>query len=390
MAALQFVDVPGYAAILFRRTFSDLALPGALMDRAGEWLRGTAARWHGIEKRWSFPSGATLSFGYLDTENDKYRYQSADFQYVGFDEASQFTESQYRYLFSRLRRLNTSDVPTRMRAASNPGGVGHEWVKKRFIGKDTHYQASLKDNPHIDAAEYRQNLANLDPITRQQLEHGDWDAYAGGRFKRDWLRKYIVKGPYLHFGDKAYTPLQLTGRFLTVDPAATAKELAKDDPDFTSISAWATTPCGKLVWLGCKLVRCEIPDIPPLVAEMYARHKAAMALVEGIGVGKGAAQLCKRHPAHMNVVEVKSVKDKLTNAANALNMAEAWRVWLPADDPTFPLEEIEAQLIRFTGDPGRDGHDDAVDNLSTAANRVTVRAVADKPTPIAGALRPGF
>jgi hypothetical protein len=92
----------------------------------------------------------------------------------------------------------------------------------------------------------------------------------------------------------------------------------------------------------------------------------------------------------MNVIEVKSVKDKLTNAANALNMAEAGRVWLPADDPAFPLEEVEAQLIRFTGDPNRDGHDDAVDNLSTAANRVSGRAVANKPMRIAGAVRPGF
>jgi len=49
MAALQYVDVPGYAAILFRRTFRDLALPGALMDRAREWLSGTDARWNEID-----------------------------------------------------------------------------------------------------------------------------------------------------------------------------------------------------------------------------------------------------------------------------------------------------------------------------------------------------
>ncbi|GAF75153.1 unnamed protein product, partial [marine sediment metagenome] len=76
MAALQYVDVPDYAAILFRRTYADLALPGALMDRAGEWLGGTEAHWSGQDKRWTFPSGATLTFGYLDTDADRYRYQS--------------------------------------------------------------------------------------------------------------------------------------------------------------------------------------------------------------------------------------------------------------------------------------------------------------------------
>src|SRR5690349_23466030 len=70
MAALQYVDVPGYAAILFRRTYTDLALPGGLIDRAAEWLSPTDAHWSGTTATWTFPSGATLSFGYLKTEDD--------------------------------------------------------------------------------------------------------------------------------------------------------------------------------------------------------------------------------------------------------------------------------------------------------------------------------
>ena len=105
MAALQYVEVPEYAAILFRQSYADLSLPGALMDRAHGWLFQTDARWGDLKKTWIFPSGATLSFGYLENENDKYRYQSAEFQFVGFDELTQFTESQYTYLHSRLRRL---------------------------------------------------------------------------------------------------------------------------------------------------------------------------------------------------------------------------------------------------------------------------------------------
>lgn len=222
MAALQYADVPGYAAILFRRTYADLALPGALMDRSQEWLRGTAAHWSDKTKTWTFPSGATLSFGYLESENDKYRYQSAEFQFVGFDELTQFTETQYRYLFSRLRRLEQMEVPLRMRAASNPGGVGHEWVKQRFIVGDRPFvPASLDDNPYIDRVEYVKSLMHLDPVTREQLLRGDWTIQEGGTmFKREWFE--IVPA--------APAGINLVRYW---DMAATEAKPGKD-PDYTS------------------------------------------------------------------------------------------------------------------------------------------------------------
>jgi hypothetical protein len=175
-AALMFADVPGYAALLLRRRYSDLALPGALMHRAHEWLGGTQARWLGAEHRWLFPSGASLSFGYLENENDKYRYQSAEFQVVGFDELTQFSESQFTYLFSRLRRLADVPLSLRIRSASNPGGVRHLWAKERYLageGSRGFVPARLDDNPHLDRAEYVASLAQLDPVTRARLLAGD-------------------------------------------------------------------------------------------------------------------------------------------------------------------------------------------------------------------------
>lgn len=179
MAALEHVNEPGYSALIVRRTYKDLALPGAIMDRSHDWLRGTTARWQEIDKRWVFPSGATLTFGYLDTERDKYRYQGAEFQFVGVDELTQFTESQYSYLLSRLRRLSNSRLPIRARCASNPGGIGHDWVFARFVDGRTSegrvfVPSLLSDNPHIDQNEYRAALAQLDETTRQQLEEGRW------------------------------------------------------------------------------------------------------------------------------------------------------------------------------------------------------------------------
>ncbi len=194
MAALQYVDIPGYSALLLRRTYADLALPGAIMDRAADWLNGTDARWQDAKKTWLFPSGATLSFGYLDAEKDKFRYQGAELQFCGFDELTQFSETQYTYLFSRLRRLEGSCVPVRMRAASNPGGMGHEWVRQRFLMESSQdgrifVPARLEDNPFLDAAEYDRALAELDPTTRMQLRDGDWTVRPAGRkFRREWFQ----------------------------------------------------------------------------------------------------------------------------------------------------------------------------------------------------------
>ena len=125
MAALLFMHEYPVSAIIFRRTYTDLILPEALMDRAADWLSGTDARWVGSANRWDFPNGGTLSFGYLMKRDDKYRYQSSAFQVICFDELTQFTLDQYLYLKSRLRRLAGFPVPLWMRSATNPGGRGH-------------------------------------------------------------------------------------------------------------------------------------------------------------------------------------------------------------------------------------------------------------------------
>lgn len=192
MAAAQYVEVPGYSALLLRRTFPDLNQPGAILERSKQWWSGRA-RWVEDQKAWHFPSGSVIKFGHIEHEKDKYDYQGAEYQFIGFDELSQFTETMYRYLFSRLRRKHGIDVPLRMRAASNPGGIGHEWVKQRFIveGREKgryFLPAGLKDNPSLNAEEYLRSLENLDPITRAQLIEGDWDIHeSGGAFSRAWF-----------------------------------------------------------------------------------------------------------------------------------------------------------------------------------------------------------
>jgi len=207
MSALQHVDEPNYACLILRRTYSDLVLPGAIQDRCQDWLRGTAAVWNDSRKTFTFPSGASISFGYCQTDQDRFRYAGTEIQQLCVDELTQFTEKTYTFLQSRLRRNHGNKVKPVSRTCSNPGSTGHKWVFERFVQESTRAQgadfisAKLDDNPHVDHAEYRKALARLDPTTRAQLERGEWITDANGQlYAFDLTRNRIDHLPVLPNG----------------------------------------------------------------------------------------------------------------------------------------------------------------------------------------------
>lgn len=193
MDHLRWCDRPGYSGLILRRTLPDLALPGAIMDRAKSWLVGRpGVTWNEIGKVFRFSSGARLQFGFCETPNDVYRYQGSEFHRVSIDELTQWPEAPYRYLMSRIRRKAGDTIPLAMRAATNPGGIGHAWVKRRFVSPGdpsrAFVPAKLTDNPHLNAEEYERNLALLDEVTRAQLRDGQWIDSGEGlvyRFERN-------------------------------------------------------------------------------------------------------------------------------------------------------------------------------------------------------------
>lgn len=264
MAALQYVDVPGYSALILRRTWPDLSAPGAILDRANAWLINTDAEKREGGRVWTFPSGARITFGTILRESDKFKFQSAEYQFIGFDELTQFEESQYLYMFSRVRRPqmacltcgtavrkvrstgkfvhankeqkcttifpdpkvlaqypDAADgqsifvVPLRVRSATNPGGRGHEWVKNRFINPKTRKEsaiflpANLSDNPSLDQESYKENLMHLSPTDRDRLLLGDWDVVESGEmFERWWFKsmdKVALEGKVCRYWDMAST-----------------------------------------------------------------------------------------------------------------------------------------------------------------------------------------
>jgi hypothetical protein len=190
--ALAYVHEPRYSALLLRRTFPDLALPGALMDRSHAWLDGTRATWNERDKQWTFPTGATLQFGYCNTKQDLQRYKSAEFQYLGVDELTEWPEAWYTFLFSRLRRIRGSAIPIRARSATNPDGPGYGWVRRRFdIPENTKIErpiratpnrvflpARAEHNPSVDLEAYElaleQMLGGRKGTKWKQLRDGIW------------------------------------------------------------------------------------------------------------------------------------------------------------------------------------------------------------------------
>lgn len=218
--SLRQIENPRYNGILFRRTFNRLEGADGLIARSERWFPSYGGRYNSQKHVWKFPSGSRIYFGHMQHEWDKQQYQGAQFQYIGFDELTEFEESQYMYLFTRCRAPADSGLRSYVRAATNPGNDGHEWVKRRFITTDivnkqkwfalidevdtvvdrghpdalsrVFYPALLADNPSADPEYRRRILLNPDPVERARLLDGDWDAYSGaGRVYPNWSYENI-------------------------------------------------------------------------------------------------------------------------------------------------------------------------------------------------------
>lgn len=347
MAALQYVMHPHYAALLFRRSYTDLALPGALMDRAHEWLDPTDAEWRDRDKTWLFPSGATLTFGYMESDRDRWRYQSSEVQYIAFDEVTEFSRVQYAFMFSRLRRLGADDIPLRMRSASNPGGPGHDWVKRDMVDNPAvpFIPASRADNPALDHDSYSKALDQLDPVTRAQLRDGDWSIRPDtGLFQRDWFE---VVGEAPADADRVrYWDLA----------ASEAKDA--DDPDYTAGVKLAMKD-GVYYVEDVRHVRLTPQRVEKLVAQTAAIDgpEVRIGMEEEPGAsGKGVTDYYRRHVLRGYAFDgIRSTGSKYTRALPVVSAAEAGNVKL-VRGPWIAelLDELETL----------EGHDDQQDALS--------------------------
>jgi len=189
----------GFKALFLRRTFTELkneVIPRTLSSDIN--FRQFGGKYNKNDKVWEFPEyGSYFMFGHCEDEKDVYNYDSMQPNYVGFDELTSFLEFQYLYItLERVRSKLGSGLPHVVRSASNPGNIGHNWVRQRFIDpcptglklikgksgiKRIFIPATVDDNPHIDPV-YRQSLEALPEAEKQAKLYGNWSAFEGSVF----------------------------------------------------------------------------------------------------------------------------------------------------------------------------------------------------------------
>lgn len=251
-AAAQYVQVPGYQALILRRNFKQFEQAEGLVQTARAWWTGTGAKYHESKYRWVFPSGARVEFGHMQSEEALENYQGGGYHFVGFDELSQFEEGMYTYLFSRQRRIKGSSIPTRMRAGTNPGAT---WIRKRWdiqkpceangMGRAVqrgpkgriYVPAARDENAYLDHANYEANLRETDPITYAQIGCGDWWAKAAGKMFR--VRSEERPGGFNIVPPHRMPRLEDCEAVLRIwDLAATEPSEVTPNPDWTCGQLW--------------------------------------------------------------------------------------------------------------------------------------------------------
>ena len=206
--ALRQVDKPFYRGLLIRKTFPQLE---ELVSKSLRYYKAAypGAKYNGSQHKWTFPSGAQIYFGSMPNKNSYLNYQGLSYEYIGVDELTHFTQAEYEYLTSR-NRANGEGARVYIRATANPGGIGHGWVKDRFVTvtkpNTTHtYTAeaiapdgtkynvertrvfipsSVFDNKILLANDpsYIGTLAMMPEAQKRALLYGEWDSFEGQVF----------------------------------------------------------------------------------------------------------------------------------------------------------------------------------------------------------------
>ena len=203
-ALLFALKYPRSRQLILRRTFAELEK--SLIRTSLALFPRDIYSFNSSNHTGKFKNGSCIDFGYCAVEHDVYQYQSAEYDCVRFDELTHFTEAQYVYLISRVRGANK--FPKQIKSSTNPGGIGHSWVKARFvdpapsgtafIGSDgmkrIFIPSLLDDNRFLTASDpgYKSRLLALPERERKALLYGDWNIFEGQYFSEFSAAKHVV------------------------------------------------------------------------------------------------------------------------------------------------------------------------------------------------------
>lgn len=261
--ALRQVHIPHYKGLILRRTYPQLT---ELIEKSLLLYPKAfpGCRYNSTTHTWTFPSGAKIIFGAMQHEKDKINYQGKAYDFIGFDELTHFTYTQYSYLYSRCRP-NGPGTRVYIRATTNPGGIGHNWVKERFITaappetpieenvdietptgdhitvrrKRIFIPATVFDNQELlkNDPGYLATLGMLPEDDKRALLYGDWDSFSGQVFK-EW------KNDPAHYKDRIGTHVIDPFEIPTWWPITRSLDWGFSRP--FSVHWYATSPAGRI------------------------------------------------------------------------------------------------------------------------------------------------
>lgn len=203
---------PGIKILIVRRTYTELQ-SNHIEPILGLGLEPNYAVYNRQLHKLYFNNGSTITFGHFNSyDSAMTEYQGQEFDWIFMDEATQFTEKEFRLLGGCLRGVN--DIPKRFYLSCNPGGVGHRWVKRLFVDRDfktdsenpeenedpadyAFIQATVDDNTALmkseGGREYLKMLSQLPENIRAAHRYGDWEVLSGNYFPEFSEGKHICK-----------------------------------------------------------------------------------------------------------------------------------------------------------------------------------------------------
>lgn len=269
-ALLFALKYRGSKQLVLRRTFSEL--DKSLIRTSLALFPKELYTFNSSSHVGKFRNGSIIDFGYCAGENDVYQYQSAEYDVIRFDELTHFTENQYVYLLSRVRGAN--GFPKQVKSTTNPGGVGHSWVKARFVdpapygesftGEDgmkrIFLPSLLKDNKFLYLGDpgYEKRLLALPEREKKALLYGDWNIFEGQYFTEFDRRVHVTEPFEVPLGWRKYRTIdygldRLACLWIAVAPDGTSyvyRELCRSDLTISEAAAQilAYTPKGEDIY----------------------------------------------------------------------------------------------------------------------------------------------
>lgn len=227
---LMCLRYPGISVLLLRRTYPELRENHIrpLLSELRELATYTDSR-----KCFELCNGSRIKLGYCDSEDDVRQYQGQEYDVIGIDEATHFSEYQFHILKACLRGVNS--YPKRMYLTCNPGGIGHGWVKRLFIDREYRSGETESDYAFISARVYdNKALLESDPEYLGQLESlpqklreawldGNWNVFEGQFFSEFDDRVHVMPPFEIPEGWSRYCAIDygldmLAAVFVAIDP----------------------------------------------------------------------------------------------------------------------------------------------------------------------------